>query len=182
MLFRSQCPAVRYSGGRGGPCPARSARAPLLLVRHPHPPPTSRAAHRPGAVGGEGCSSGAESTRQAGRGGIPGGGVPVPEPRWDWRGVERRSRQRGARCTGLRTPAPGFVSSRSKTHLEICLSVHLSPISEARLPFLHGRSCSSGLDTFFCMALLPAGKRDFFGALIGQIGRASCRERVSSPV
>ena len=29
------------------------------------------------------------------------------------------------------------------------------------------RSCSSGLDTFFRMALWPAGKRDFFGALIG---------------
>ena len=36
----------------------------------------------------------------------------------------------------------------------------------SRLRFLHGRSCISGLDTLFCMALLPAGKPDFFVALI----------------
>ena len=52
------------------------------------------------------------------------------------------------------------------TSPEWLLAIYIPPISEARLPFLHGRSCSSGLDTLFCMALLPAGKRDFFGALI----------------
>ena len=46
------------------------------------------------------------------------------------------------------------------------LSISRVPWMRGRLPFLHGRSCISGLDTFFRMALLPAGKRVFFGALI----------------
>ena len=52
------------------------------------------------------------------------------------------------------------------TSPEWLLAIYIPPISVARLPFLHGRSCISGLDTFFRMALLPAGKRDFFGALV----------------
>ena len=52
------------------------------------------------------------------------------------------------------------------TSPEWLLAIYIPPISVARLPFLHGRSCISGLDTFFRMPLLPAGKRDFFGALI----------------
>ena len=52
------------------------------------------------------------------------------------------------------------------TSPEWLLAIYIPPISVARLPFLHGRSCISGLDTFFHMDLLPAGKRDFFGALI----------------
>ena len=52
------------------------------------------------------------------------------------------------------------------TSPEWLLAIYIPPISVARLPFLHGRSCISGLDTVFRMALLPAGKRDFFGALI----------------
>ena len=52
------------------------------------------------------------------------------------------------------------------TSPEWLLAIYIPPISVARLPFLHGRYCISGLDTFFRMALLPAGKRDFFGVLI----------------
>ena len=52
------------------------------------------------------------------------------------------------------------------TSPEWLLAIYIPPISVARLPFLHGRSCISGFDTFFCMALLPDGKRDFFVALI----------------
>ena len=52
------------------------------------------------------------------------------------------------------------------TSPEWLLAIYIPPISLARLPFLHGRSCISGLDTFFRIALLPAGKRDFFRALI----------------
>ena len=52
------------------------------------------------------------------------------------------------------------------TSPEWLLAIYILPISVARLPFLHGPSCISGLDTFFRMALLPSGKRDFFGALI----------------
>ena len=46
------------------------------------------------------------------------------------------------------------------------LAIYIPPISVASLPFLHGRSCISGFDTFFSMALLPDGKRDYFVALI----------------
>ena len=52
------------------------------------------------------------------------------------------------------------------TSPEWLLAIYIQPISVARLRFLHGRSCISGLDTFFRMALLPAGKPDFFVALI----------------
>ena len=52
------------------------------------------------------------------------------------------------------------------TSPEWLLAIYIPPIGVARLPFLHGRSCISGLDTFFRLALLPAGKRDFFGVLI----------------
>ena len=52
------------------------------------------------------------------------------------------------------------------TSPEWLLAIYIPPISVARLPFLHGRSCISGFDTFFHMALLPAGKREFFVALI----------------
>ena len=52
------------------------------------------------------------------------------------------------------------------TSPEWLLAIYIPPISVERLPFLHGRSCISGFDTFFRMALLPDGKRDFFGALI----------------
>ena len=52
------------------------------------------------------------------------------------------------------------------TSPEWLLSIYIPPISVARLPFLHGRSCISGFDTFFRMALLPTGKGDFFGVLI----------------
>ena len=63
------------------------------------------------------------------------------------------------------------------TSPEWLLAIYIPPISVARLPFLHGRSCSSGLDTFFRMALLPAGKRDFFGALIGLSRLLGCPKR-----
>ena len=52
------------------------------------------------------------------------------------------------------------------TSPEWLLSIYIPPITVARLPFLHGLSCISRLDTFFRMTLLPAGKGDFFGALI----------------
>ena len=52
------------------------------------------------------------------------------------------------------------------TSPEWLLAIYIPPISVARLPFLHGLSCISGFDTFFRMALLPDGKRDFFVALI----------------
>ena len=52
------------------------------------------------------------------------------------------------------------------TSPEWLLAIYIPPISVARLPFLHGLSGISGFDTFFRMALLPAGKRDFFVALI----------------
>ena len=52
------------------------------------------------------------------------------------------------------------------TSPEWLLAIYIPPISGERLPFLHDQSCISGFDTFFCMALLPDGKRDFFGALI----------------
>ena len=52
------------------------------------------------------------------------------------------------------------------TSPEWLLAIYNPPISVASLPFLHGRSCISALDTFFRMALLPAGKPDVFGALI----------------
>ena len=39
------------------------------------------------------------------------------------------------------------------TSPEWLLAIYIPPISLARLPFLHGRSCISGLDTFFRMAL-----------------------------
>ena len=52
------------------------------------------------------------------------------------------------------------------TSPEWLLAIYITPISVARLPFLHGLFCISGFDTFFRMALLPDGKRDFFGALI----------------
>ena len=46
------------------------------------------------------------------------------------------------------------------------LAIYIPSISVARLPLLHGRSCISGFDTLFSMALLTDGKRDFFVALI----------------
>ena len=52
------------------------------------------------------------------------------------------------------------------TSPEWLLAIYILTISVARLPFLHGQSCISALDTFFRMTLLPAGKPDFFGALI----------------
>ena len=52
------------------------------------------------------------------------------------------------------------------TSPEWLLAIYIPPISVARLPFLHGRSCLSGFETFFSMALLIYGKRDFFVALI----------------
>ena len=54
----------------------------------------------------------------------------------------------------------------SYTSPEWLLAVYIPPISVARLPFLHVLSCISGFDTFFSMALLTDGKRDFFVALI----------------
>ena len=51
------------------------------------------------------------------------------------------------------------------TSPEWLLAIYIPPINVARLPFLHGRSCISGLDTFFRMALLPNEKGDFFVAL-----------------
>ena len=52
------------------------------------------------------------------------------------------------------------------TSPEWLMAIYIPPISVARLPFLHGRSCISGFDTFFSMPLLPPGKRDIFVALI----------------
>ena len=52
------------------------------------------------------------------------------------------------------------------TSPEWLLSIYIPPITVARLPFLHGLSCISRLDTFFRMARLPAGKRDLIGVLI----------------
>ena len=52
------------------------------------------------------------------------------------------------------------------TSPEWLLAIYIPPISVARLPFLHGRSCIFGFDTFFHMALLPDGERYFFVALI----------------
>ena len=51
------------------------------------------------------------------------------------------------------------------TSPEWLLAIYIPPISVARLPFLHGLSCISGFDTFFSMALLTDGERDFFVAL-----------------
>ena len=52
------------------------------------------------------------------------------------------------------------------TSPEWLLAIYIPPISVARLPCLHGLSCISGFYTFFSMALLTDGKRDFFVALI----------------
>ena len=52
------------------------------------------------------------------------------------------------------------------TSPEWLLAIYSPPISVARLPCLHGLSCISGFYTFFSMALLTDGKRDFFVALI----------------
>ena len=52
------------------------------------------------------------------------------------------------------------------TSTEWLFTIYISPISVARLPFLHGLSCISGFDPLFSMALLTDGKRDFFVALI----------------
>ena len=52
------------------------------------------------------------------------------------------------------------------TSPEWLLAIYIPPISVARLPFLHSLSCIYGFDTFFSMALLTDGKRDFFVALI----------------